>query len=161
MRSDGMERISKMFKCVFKNYLKAFGIGVIAFLICFFSSASGFAQELKKEAPGGAAKNPGSSEPSKESRNILNGKIESVLKPENPGETVMIVSFGDSDQVELILSSKTRFYPVDYYPCEGDQVRVGYAVIGVFKKRVIAYSVSLIEEFSGINRESYKIKVNK
>ncbi|EKD68642.1 MAG: hypothetical protein ACD_47C00504G0002 [uncultured bacterium] len=58
--------------------------------------------------------------------------------------------------MELILAPSTRYYPYDYYPCAGDKIRVNYVVLGIFKKYVIAYGVSLIEEFSGISKDSLK-----
>ncbi|HOD41385.1 MAG TPA: hypothetical protein PKL57_12570 [Candidatus Wallbacteria bacterium] len=94
----------------------------------------------------------------KDVKRQVTGVVESVSAPVNPHETIMVVDCGDSTSIELILSPRTRFYPYDYYPCPGDKVKVNYAVLGIFKKYVIAYGVSLVEEFSGINRETYKIE---
>lgn len=85
------------------------------------------------------------------------GKVENVSQPINPNEVIMTLSLNESEEIELILSKATRYYPNDYYPCAGDKVKVSYVVLGIFKKYVIAYSVRLIEEFSGINRTTFKV----
>lgn len=90
-------------------------------------------------------------------RREVTGVVESVSAPVNPRETLMVIDCGDSSSIELILSPSTRYYPGDYYPCAGDRVKVNYIVLGIFKKYVIAYRVSLIEEFSGISKDNYKI----
>jgi len=90
-------------------------------------------------------------------RREVTGVVESVSAPVNPRETSMVVDCGDSSSIELILSPSTNYYPGDYYPCAGDRVKVNYIVLGIFKKYVMAYSVSLIEEFSGINKDNFKI----
>ncbi|HBC74352.1 MAG: hypothetical protein A2008_05390 [Candidatus Wallbacteria bacterium GWC2_49_35] len=127
------------------------------FIFCFFAAAFACPTFAADNAP--AAKvSPAaaSTERNKSERLVLTGVVESVLAPVNPRETLMTVDCGDSTAVELILAPSTRYYPYDYYPCAGDKIRVNYVVLGIFKKYVIAYGVSLIEEFSGISKDSLK-----
>ena len=118
------------------------------FAICFVAAALAFTAFAAETAP--------TPEIKKSERLEVAGVVESVSAQVNPRETLMTVDCGDSTPVELILSPSTRYYPYDYYPCAGDKVRVNYVVLGTFKKYVIAYGVSLVEEFSGITKGSLK-----
>lgn len=138
-----------------KKILKA---AVLA--VCLFASAPAQTAFTAETAPAAKDSPAAASAPARENRKSerleITGVVESVSAPVNPRETLMSVDCGDSTSVELILSPSTRYYPYDYYPCAGDKVRVNYVVLGIFKKYVIAYGVSLVEEFSGINKDSYK-----
>lgn len=72
--------------------------------------------------------------------------VDAVSQPVNPRETIMTVEDADGKAAELILAPVTRFVPFDYYPCEGDTIKVAGAVVGAFNKRIFAYSVSLVGE---------------
>ncbi len=106
-----------------------------------------YAADDKKAAP----------EVKNDRRREVTGVVESVSAPVNPRETLMVIDCGDSSSIELILSPSTRYYPGDYYPCAGDRVKVNYIVLGIFKKYVMAYGVSIMEEFLGISKDNYKI----
>lgn len=132
-----------------KNILKA-----AFFIFCLFTAASAFPAFAADTAPAAGAS--AAAENRKSERLVITGVVESVSAPVNPRETIMTLDCGDSTAVELILAPSTRYYPSDYYPCAGDKIRVNYVVLGIFKKYVIAYGVSLIEEFSGISKDSFK-----
>jgi hypothetical protein len=135
-----------------KNILKA-----AFFTFCFFAAAFACAAFAADTAPAvKVSPAEASSDRNKSERLVLTGVVESVSAPANPRETIMTVDCGDSTAVELIIAPSTRYYPYDYYPCAGDKIRVNYVVLGIFKKYVIAYGVSLIEEFSGISEDSFK-----
>jgi hypothetical protein len=138
-----------------KNYSAYMLIYVLVFMppLSVFTGAALFGAP-PLHAAGDANAAP---EVKKDRRYEVNGVVESISAPLNPRETLMAVDCGDSSSVELILSPATKYYPGDYYPCAGDRIKVNYVVLGIFKKYVMAYSVSLIEEFSGINKDSYKI----
>jgi len=130
----------------------------LTLVLTAFAVPSGAAENSAAEkAPQARQETANPEAPPKDVKRQITGVVESVSPPVNPHETIMVVDCGDSTSIELILSPRTRFYPYDYYPCPGDKVKVNYAVLGIFKKYVIAYGVSLVEEFSGINRGTYKI----
>ncbi|MEZ7890945.1 MAG: hypothetical protein QMC67_04280 [Candidatus Wallbacteria bacterium] len=72
--------------------------------------------------------------------------IECVSGPVNPSETDVTFKLPDGKSVEAILSPKTRFYPEDYMPCEGDTVIVSYAELGSVRKRNYIYSIEFVKE---------------
>lgn len=138
----------------YKNMIFAAALCVMTVSAVFVSSpSSGAGDPPSSKIPAAEAEKPSV----KSERYQIEGTVESVSAPVNPRETLMVVDCGDSTAVELILAPATRYYPSDYYPCAGDRVKVNYAVLGVFKKYVIAYGVSLVEEFSGITKDSHKI----
>ncbi len=143
----GLNSFSGVFKAAAVYFYPFFSSAVcVCFVIMFFSGV--FCPVL-------AASDSEKKVPAADSgrRYEASGFVENVSAPTNPRETLMTLDCGDSTSIELILAPATRFYPPDYYPCAGDKIKVNYVVLGVFKKYVIAYSVSLIEEFSGITKD--------
>jgi len=82
--------------------------------------------------------------------------VDGVSAPVNPHETILTVTDGQMKQVEVIISPATRYEPGDYYPAEGDKIRLYYAVLGSVRKRQYAYVITFVEDGAKNSTEAAK-----
>ncbi len=158
-KNTGIEKSRSVFIFLVSDSIAIASVTLLIFVLIFMPLISPFTGLALSGAPFlyAAGDKTEAPEIKKDRKYEAAGVVESVFTPLNPRETLMVIDCGDSSSIELILSPATKFYPGDYYPCAGDRIKVNYAVSGIFKKYVVAYSVSLIEEFSGVNKDDYKI----
>lgn len=90
--------------------------------------------------------------PAKDETFKIEAVVDSVSQPVNPHETIMTVTDSEMKAVEVIISPATRYEPGDYYPAEGDRIRLYYAVLGSVRKRQYAYVIAYVSEAGAAGR---------